>query len=163
MARITERGCCSTGRSSDSAKTALNRIRQKVIELKKETPPQPSPKGREYEEYKQKFLESINDDLNMPEVLAVLWGVVRDEKLSAKARLELIYDFDKVLGLDLEKSEEKKSGEAPEEVMSLVNQRTEAKKAKNFKLADELRAKVKEMGWEIVDKKEGAEVKSIKN
>jgi len=109
--------------------------------------------------YKQKFLESINDDLNMPEALAVLWGVVRDEKLSAKARLELIYDFDKVLGLDLEKSEEKKSGDVPDEVMSLVNQRTEAKKTKNFKLADELRAKVKEMGYEIVDKKDGAEVK----
>ncbi len=154
----------------DSAKTALGRIRQKVIEFKKEeTPPRPpeagspSPKGREYNEYEQKFLESINDDLNMPEALAALWGVVRDEKLSAKARLKLIYDFDKVLGLDLEKSEEKKSGDVPDEVMSLVNQRTEAKKAKNFKLADELRAKVKEMGYEIVDKKEGAEVKSIKN
>ena len=45
--------------------------------------------------------------------------------------------------------------------MKLVNQRTEAKKAKNFKLADELRAKVKDMGWEIVDKKDGAEVKEI--
>jgi len=139
----------------DSAKTALGRIRQKVVELKKEN----SSDSSNLSYYKQKFLESINDDLNMPEALAVLWGVVRDEKLSAKARLELIYDFDKVLGLDLEKSEEKKSGDVPDEVMSLVNQRTEAKKTKNFKLADELRAKVKEMGYEIVDKKDGAEVK----
>jgi cysteinyl-tRNA synthetase len=144
----------------DSAKTALNRIRQKVIELKKENLSDSSDSS-DSSDYKQKFLESINDDLNMPEGLAVLWGVVREEKLSAKARLELIYDFDKVLGLDLEKSEEKKPGEAPEEIMNLVNQRTEAKKAKNFKLADELRAKVKEMGWEIVDKKDGAEVKKI--
>ena len=42
-----------------------------------------------------------------------------------------------------------------------MNKHTEAKKAKDFKLADELRNKVKEMGWEIVDKKDGAEVKKV--
>ena len=43
--------------------------------------------------------------------------------------------------------------------MTLVNQRNEAKKNKDFKLADELRSKVKEMGYVIVDKKDGVEVK----
>ena len=41
----------------------------------------------------------------MPEALAVLWGVVRDEKLSSKEKLGLIFDFDKVLGLSLDKEE----------------------------------------------------------
>ncbi len=43
--------------------------------------------------------------------------------------------------------------------MTLVNQRTEAKKNKDFKLADELRNKVKELGYVIVDKKDGVEVR----
>jgi cysteinyl-tRNA synthetase len=79
--------------------------------------------------------------------------------LSPNTRLELLYDFDKVLGLGLKDVKEKSGDEIPEEVMSLVNQRTQAKKNKNFKLADELRNKVKEMGYVIIDKKDGVEIK----
>ena len=109
-------------------------------------------------DYKQRFLEAINDDLNIPAGLAVMWDVVRNDLLSPAARLELLYDFDKVFGLELKDVKEKSGADVPEEVMSLVNQRIEAKKNKDFKLADELRNKVKEMGYVIVDKKDGVEV-----
>lgn len=68
-----------------------------------------------------------------------------------------------MLGLDLHKvtEEEHTNNDVPAEIMQLVNQRIEAKKAKDFKLADELRGKVKQMGYEILDKKNGAEVKKI--
>jgi len=164
----------------DSAKSAFSRLKNRIVELRDEVPPQPSPKGRgltpslqssgsspfvpgQVNAYSQRFLEAINDDLNMPSALAVMWDLLRDENLSAKSKLELLHDFDKVFGLSFDKIQKGSEDLIPPEVMELVTKRTEAKKAKDFKLADELRNKVKEMGYEIVDKKEGAEVKPIKN
>jgi len=119
-----------------------------------------SPKGDSALKYKQRFLESVNDDLNMPEGLAVLWDTLREETLSPKDKLELLYDFDKVLGLNLSQADEEKA-EVPADVMELVNQRIVAKKAKDYKLADELRLKITGMGYDVVDKKDGTEVKKI--
>lgn len=110
--------------------------------------------------YKEKFLQRINEDLNMPEALAVMWEVLKDDLLNANSKLALLFDFDKVFGLNLDKPEEKMKEETPDEVMKLVDQRTAAKKAKDFKLADELRNKIKELGYEVVDKKGEVEIKS---
>ncbi len=112
---------------------------------------------------KEKFMEAVNDDLNMPQALAVLWGVVRNEKLSSIEKMNLITDFNRVLGLDLDKTIELPKADVPSEIMELVNERIAAKKNKDFAKADELRDKVRSMGWEIVDKKDGAEVKKIGN
>ncbi len=143
----------------DQAKVTLGRLRQNIARLKDLS----NSSNLSDSDYKNDFLASVNDDLNMPQALAVIWGVVRDEKLSSKEKLSLIYDFDKVLGLDLDKEVEEKPVEIPAEIMEMVNERIAAKKAKDFKLADELRDKVKSLGYEIVDTKDGAEVKKITN
>jgi cysteinyl-tRNA synthetase len=146
----------------DAAKSALNRMRNRIKELR-ETPGGSSADSIEIaNNYRQRFLQSVNDDLNMPEGLAVMWDSLREISISSNEKLELVFDFDKVFGLELDKAEES-SAEVPAEILELVNKRADAKKAKNWKLADELRKKVKKMGWEIVDKKDGAEVKAIKN
>jgi len=146
----------------DAAKSALTRLRSRIMEFRNSVQAESLKEDSAIAKYKKEFLESTNDDLNMPQALAVTWGVVRDESLSDSAKLSMLYDFDKVLGLNLDQQPKAKN-EAPDEVMKLVNQRNEAKKAKDFKLADELRNKVKDMGWEIIDKIEGVEVKAIKN
>jgi cysteinyl-tRNA synthetase len=149
----------------DQAKTAFDRLKQNILMMRQRT--ENKINGRDAgipAGVRKEFKEAVNDDLNMPQALAVMWGVVRDEKLTDFEKLNLLYDFNSVLGLDLHKiTEEKNDTEVPEEVMQLINKRIEAKNAKDFKLADELRAKVKELGYDIVDKKEGAEVKKIKN
>ena len=71
----------------------------------------------------------------------------------------MIFDFDKVLGLELDKIEKESENIIPSEINELVRQRTEAKKNKDFKLADEIRNKIKDLGYELVDKKDGVEVK----
>lgn len=148
----------------DQSKAVLGRLKQNIIKFKDSSDPSDLSDSKDLKtKYQNDFNESVNDDLNMPQALAVLWGVVRDENLSSKTKLELLFDFDKVLGLGLDKTEEENPVEVPAEIMGLVNQRIAAKKAKDFKLADELRAKVKELGYDIVDKKDGAEVKAIKN
>lgn len=147
----------------DQAKTTYGRLKQNVLRLKDLSDSSNLSDSKDIEaKHRSDFTEAVNDDLNMPQALAVVWGVVRDESLNPAAKLTLLYDFDKVLGLDLENTQEEKTADAPAEIMELVNQRIAAKKAKDFKLADELRNKVKSMGWEIVDKKDGAEVKAIK-
>jgi cysteinyl-tRNA synthetase len=159
----------------DAARNAFTRLKNRIIEFKTSSEqnqktvnedvnsPERSRRADDSNEliadYKQRYLEAVNDDLNIPAGLAVLWDVVRNDLLSPNTRLELLYDFDKVLGLGLKDVKEKSGDEIPEEVMSLVNQRTQAKKNKNFKLADELRNKVKEMGYVIIDKKDGVEIK----
>ncbi len=146
----------------DQAKVSFGRLKQNIIALREMVKDKYDPRDASTpKEAKEKFTEAVNDDLNMPQALAVLWGVVRDEKLREIEKLNLLYDFNRVLGLDLDKAEEEKQ-DAPAYIMDMVNERIAAKKAKDFKLADELRDKVKELGWEIVDKKDGAEVKAIK-
>ncbi|HEY3251092.1 MAG TPA: cysteine--tRNA ligase [Ignavibacteria bacterium] len=113
--------------------------------------------------YRERFLEAVNDDLNMPEGLSVLWDTLRESKLPAQTKLDLIYDFDKVLGLGLDSISKNTEDEVPDKVTELVARRTEAKKAKDFKLADKIRKQIKELGYEIIDKKDKVEVKAIKN
>ncbi|MCI0448568.1 MAG: cysteine--tRNA ligase [Chlorobi bacterium] len=164
----------------DSAKNSFNRLKQNIIRMKEENAPGKSGEQDRVNLYKSDFLESVNDDLNMPQALAVTWEVVRNTGISDKNKLELIYDFDRVLGLELKKFvDESRRGQIswaefeipdapikqgiPSEVLELINKRAEAKAAKNFKLADELRNKVRELGYVIIDKKGGVEVKEIKN
>jgi cysteinyl-tRNA synthetase len=147
-----------TWENLDSARNAFQRLKNRIIEFTTDYADYPDLSDDVSADYKQRFLGAINDDLNIPSGLAVMWDIVRNDLLSPKTRLELLYDFDKVLGLGLKDVKEKSGDKIPEEIMSLVNQRNEAKKNKDFKLADELRNKVKEMGYVIVDKKDGVEV-----
>ena len=55
------------------------------------------------EGYKKKFLETINDDLNIPLAMSIIWEIIKSEKKS-KQYAELLLDFDRVLGLDLKNS-----------------------------------------------------------
>jgi len=141
----------------DGARNGFNRLKNRIIEFKNI-----ATDFTDYtdlmKQYKQRFNSAVNEDLNIPEGLAVLWEVIRDEKLKPEEKLGLAYDFDKVFGLGLKGIEEKKS-EVPEEVLHLVEERTKAKEKKDFKRADEIRKKIKEMGFELVDKKDGVEVK----
>jgi cysteinyl-tRNA synthetase len=142
----------------DQAKSAHRRLWKKVIEIKNS--PDYSGTNDAKGVYAREFHEAINDDLNMPEAIAVLWDALKSNNVKNSSKLELVRSFDKVLGISLDKAKEQKE-EIPEEVTTLVNRRVEAKKNKDWKLADELRNRVKEMGYEIVDKKETYEVKKL--
>jgi len=112
--------------------------------------------------YKKKFLDKINDDLNMPEAMSVLWEVIKDENLQGSDKLKLANDFDRIFGLELDKAGDNKNEvDIPEEIKTLLDKRIEAKKNKDFKLADEIRNEIKEKGYELLDKKDGVEFKKI--
>ncbi|MEO8514864.1 MAG: cysteine--tRNA ligase [Ignavibacteria bacterium] len=148
----------------EQAKVTFNRLKQNVQTIRDDAKKNADPRDATMpEEIKAKFTETVNDDLNMPQALAVLWGVIRNDKLTATEKMNLINDFNRVLGLDLDKDIEAGNTNVPAEIMELVEKRIAAKKSKDFKKADEIRDELKRMGWEILDKKDGVEVKSIKN
>ena len=139
-----------------AAQTALNNLREIISDWDK-----PKVGCAEYEE---KFLEAVNDDLNMPKALAVVWDLVKsDYPTSAKA--ESLFKFDKVLGLNLKSQiSNLKSEEViiPENVMKLVREREELRKQKRFHLSDQIRNRIKKMGYDIEDKKDGStEIRKI--
>ena len=113
------------------------------------------------EEYENRFHEAINDDLNIPIAMSVVWEVVRNSKKS-KDLADLLLKFDTVLGLNIKNSEETKLKlDIPEEIQSLINKRKKARDEKNWKLSDELRDKIKQLGYQVIDNKDGMTVKKI--
>ena len=132
----------------DGAATALNRLRTAAYEWG-----QP---GEVDASYAERFLEQVNDDLNMPRALALVWDLVKSDLPPATKKGTLLH-FDKVLGLRL--AEWKPVEEAvPAEIQALVDQRQQARKEKRFKDADALRAQVTAAGFEIEDTPQGPRI-----
>ena len=136
-----------------SAQTALNRLRNSIklhAEGDKKIPLE------EINNYKEQFKEAINDDLNSPKALAILWEVAKKEEKS-KDYLELIKDFDRVLGLDLDIEKIKQlpvvEEELSDEVKALIEERNKARAEKNWAEADRIRDLLISMGVKIADKK----------
>lgn len=122
----------------DSAKNSLQRLKNLISNFKDDKTINKN--------YLKEFENAIEDDLNMPRALQVLWKLVRDEK--AQGKIKTIKKMDDVFGLDLLKVEKIK---IPEEIKKLVEERENARKKKDFKKADELRDKIKKKGFIVED------------
>lgn len=111
-------------------------------------------------DFEEKFHEAINDDLNMPIAMSVVWDVIRYPKKS-KELAKLLLKFDEVLGLKIdEKSVEEI--EIPEEILKLAEERKVARENKDWELSDKIRDIIAEKGYIIKDTKEGIELE-LKN
>ena len=109
-------------------------------------------------EYEERFHKAINDDLNMPLAMSVVWEVVRNEKKSPKLA-KLLIKFDTILGLKIdEDNESAKEKEIPEEILMLVDERKVARENKNWEESDRLRNLINEKGYSIKDTKDGVEI-----
>lgn len=113
--------------------------------------------------YKEKFVDAINDDINIPLALGVLFNMLKEPK--SKDIYDLALDFDKVFGLDFDKvalpTATAPKIDAPKEVLDLIEKRKEAKKAKDFALADKIRAEIGALGYEVKDTREGVVVTKL--
>lgn len=128
----------------DSAKTAYDKLKNILSGIKDDK--------KINEVYLGAFNEAINDDLNMPEALQVLWKFVKDE--TAEGKIQTIKKMDEVLGLDLTKKEKKI--EVPAGIKKLVNEREKARKAKDWKKSDAIRNEINELGYSVADTPEGS-------
>jgi cysteinyl-tRNA synthetase len=132
----------------ENAKNSLQRLINIISEIKDDS--------KINEKYIKEFEKSINDDLNMPAALQVLWKLVRDEK--AVGKYKTIEKMDVIFGLDLLK---KVDVSIPREIQSLINEREDARKNKDWKKSDELRDKIKGLGYILADSKDGVKVTKI--
>ena len=116
-------------------------------------------------EYDERFLAYINDDMNMPGAMSVVWDIARNTKKSTKFA-DLLLKFDEVLGLDMKNAEkylvkfkQNDSEELPAEIKKLVEERKNARAEKNWAKSDEIRDKIISLGYSIKDTKDGIIVK----
>ena len=137
--------------SLEAAKVALFRLKEGY---KKQAEGTEDVSDDVIEEYENKFLEAINDDLNMPLAMSVVWDVVKNP-IKSKKFAKLLLKFDEVLGLKLD---EEDKIEVPEEIQKLVEERNEARKNKDWAKSDELRDLLKEKGYTVKDTANGTEI-----
>lgn len=109
--------------------------------------------------YRLKFINAISDDLNTPLAIGVIWTLLK-EKPSIDI-YNLIIDFDKSLGLKLDEGIIDETKDIPEEIENLAKERWEAKKNKDYKLADELRNTISSKGYNVLDNREGYTIEKI--
>jgi len=100
-------------------------------------------KGDINDDYKSKFIEALDDDLNSAQALAVAQELLKSD-LSKEDKLSTILDFDRVLGLSLKQ-------DIPPSVIELAEQRMIARRAKDFAESDKLRDEIAEMGFVVKD------------
>lgn len=112
--------------------------------------------GKVSEEFKNKFKEKLNDDFNIPQALALVSEVLKSD-LSSEDKLATVLDFDRVLGLDLNKKVVVVS-DFPQEVQDLVDEREIARAEKDWEKSDKLRKKIENFGYLIKDTKSGIQV-----
>ena len=143
-----------TFEAMDAAKVALNRLKEGY---KRHLVGEEIVEESFIKEFETRFLEAINDDLNMPQALSVIWDVVKYEKKS-KLLAELLLKFDTVLGLNIDKEEKI---DIPEEIINIVEERKQARLNKDWNKSDELRDKLMSLGYTVKDTKDGMEVNKI--
>ncbi|MBQ9658028.1 MAG: cysteine--tRNA ligase [Clostridia bacterium] len=135
----------------EAAKTALERLREGYLKHKE---------GIEdvdtsiIEDLEKRFLEAINDDLNMPIAMSVVWEIVKNP-IKSKKFAKLIEKFDEVLGFDLKNYVPEQNKKLPDDVIELINKRNIARQEKNWAESDKIRDILIEKGYNVKDSKEG--------
>ena len=136
--------------SLDGAENAYKKLKNKVLSLSKDGEIETSV----FNEYKNKFVSFLEDDINTANAISVIYDVLKSET-NDLTKYELIKDFDRVLGLELTTETNNTSEVDTEFINSKIEERNEAKKNKNYELADQIRNELLEMGIILKDTREG--------
>ena len=118
------------------------------------------------ESYRARFVDRMNDDLDTPGALAVLWEMTKDDSLSKEDIAAGLRDADRILGLGFAMPVTLKVfvkdtvsiSDVPSVVALLIEEREEARSNKDFAKADELRSKIADQGYDVKDGAAGAEI-----
>ena len=102
------------------------------------------------DEFEERFHRAINDDLNMPSAMGVVWEVVRYEKKSLKLA-KLLEKFDMILGLKINEETTKTEEKIPQKILELIEKRKEARENKDWNESDRLRDEIQAKGYQIKD------------
>lgn len=145
----------------EAAQKALLRLREQVASFKSEEGRTilSEEKNKAIEAYRDTFLRAINDDMNTPQALAILWDALKSN-IPNTDKYDLALSFDEVLGLRLSQLVEVKMP-VSEEVSKLVAKREIARKENDFNKADEIREQIEKLGFRVSDTAEGQKLKPL--
>ncbi|WMJ76641.1 MULTISPECIES: cysteine--tRNA ligase [unclassified Sedimentibacter] len=113
--------------------------------------------------FKEEFKSCLEDDLNTANAITILYNMLKSEDINNAEKIKLVENFDQVLSLDLLKEDEVEEihDDMVEYVEEMIAKRQEAKKNKNYQLADEIRAELLEKGIALEDTRQGVNWKKI--
>lgn len=131
-----------------NAKKGFDHLQNQIRALEDE-------QGNILEEYKDKFLSAVNDDLNTAQALAIVQEVLKSDNSNAD-KLATVIDFDRVLGLDLSSVE--RSENLPAEIEKLKEDRLKAREEKKWEESDRLRDEIEELGFTVEDSQDGMKI-----
>lgn len=146
-----------TWEALNGASTAFNRLKQRVLGLKSEVATLPEPN----QAYLDTFTEAVNDDLNMPRALAVVWELLKDETVPAPIKYATLLVMDQVLGLGMAEWQIAEEATIPRHILALVAERDGARQNRDFAESDRLRDELKQLGFAVEDTPEGTQVKPL--
>ena len=141
----------------EQAQTTLNKLRNRISNI----PSEGDINKELFDKYNNKFIEEISNDLNTSNPISILYEVLKDNELNGNTKLELVNSFDKVFSVDLVKEPITAVVENETEILEQIEKRKEAKKNKDFALADQIRNELLAKGIELVDTREGATYRII--
>jgi cysteinyl-tRNA synthetase len=147
-----------TWESLDAARTSRAGLAEKIAQLREAAtkgPEEPTGRAREY---LNDFEAHAAEDLNMPRCLADLWTLVRDPSVEPAQKLGGALAMDRILDLGLSEAREQEVKVDPE-VRALLDEREQARKSRNFKRSDEIRALLLQKGIEVQDTPKGPKVR----
>ena len=136
--------------SLDGAENAYKKLKNKVLSLSKEG----EVDTEVFNVYKNNFVSYLEDDINTANAISVIYDVLK-ANTNDLTKYELIKDFDRVLGLELTTEINNTNEVDIEFINSKIEERNEAKKNKNYELADQIRNELLEMGIILKDTREG--------
>jgi cysteinyl-tRNA synthetase len=133
-----------TWNSLSGAQKALSSLRERIAEWEDANVDPDESLLAEFKGY-------VNDDLNTPQAIALVWKIV-GLPISPAIKKATFFEFDKVLGLGLTNVKE---DDIPEEIKILIAKREALRKNKKWEEADKIRIKLESQGYKIKDTKEG--------
>ena len=110
---------------------------------------------------RKEFIEAVNDDLNTPKALAVLWQVLKSN-IPSTDKYDLALYFDEVLGLELSELTKTKI-KIPMKAKELVTKREKLRAGGEFGEADKARNEIRKLGFDVEDTSKGPRLKAVKN
>jgi cysteinyl-tRNA synthetase len=147
-----------------AAQTALDKLWMMVSEARgrqKERSVLSEENLSKIRKFQEKFKEKINDDLNMPQALSVVWELLKSN-IPSYDKYDLLMDFDQVLGLSLGREWGDKIKVSPK-IKELMQKRDKLREERKWKEADEIRKEVLKMGYVLEDTEEETAVKKRRN
>ena len=143
----------------EQAQKTLNKLKKRISSLKDDG----DIDEELFHSYVMKFRDAMENDLNTSNALSVLYEVLKDNHLNDNTKKKLVEDFDQIFSLDLLSINNIDDNSLDSEILEKIQERSDAKKNKDFLLADKIRDELLERGIKLIDTREGTTYEFIKD